>query len=154
MSFFTEFESFLGTHHDSMRASIQDLPGEALDWSSNHVRNSLVVLTCHVTGSERFWMGNVIANDPHPRDRDAEFRMQGVAESELRERIGNAESYSVKVLATLAEADLGSARVFTWKGKETRRSVGWVLLHVLEHTAYHAGQMNLIRKTWLDRSSS
>lgn len=154
MSFFVEFESLLSTHHDRMRASIRDMPQDGLDWRSGHVRNSLVVLACHVAGSERFWMGNVIANDPHPRDRDAEFRMRGLSELELLHRIDTVQAYSAGVLADLTEEDLGSSRTFRWGEAETRRSVGWVLLHVLEHTAYHTGQMNVIRKTWGDRGTS
>ncbi|MGD9375242.1 MAG: DinB family protein, partial [Anaerolineae bacterium] len=61
---------------------IRDLPQEALNWrpvedtatgGGGHATNSLAVLAAHITGSERFWIEEMVGRLPPRRDRDAEF---------------------------------------------------------------------------------
>ena len=73
--------------------------------------------------------------------------MRGLSEWELGERLEECERYSDSVLSKLTEADLATIRT----ADDRNISIGWALLHVLEHTAYHAGQMDGIRRRWLEQ---
>jgi uncharacterized damage-inducible protein DinB len=57
------------------------------------------------------------------------------------------ESYGISGADLLVKISSVSRRTRTGEQKTT---VGWALLHALEHTAYHTGQMNILRKLWLD----
>lgn len=152
MSILARYRELLTVQHDAVRQAIRGLPQDALDWRSEHLRNSLGVLAAHIAGSERHWMGDVIAGDPHPRDRDAEFRTRGVDAATLLAGIDAVETYTEGVLAALPEGDLGASRRVETAVGEKEVEVAWVLFHVLEHTAYHAGQMNVLRKLRRDRT--
>lgn len=145
------YRELLFVQHDAARKAIRDLPQEAVDWRSEHIRNSLGVLASHIAGSERHWIGEVIAGDPHPRDRDGEFRTRGVDAATLLAGVDAVEAHTEGVLAGVTEGDLGASRRVATAAGEKEVEVAWVLFHVLEHTAYHAGQMNVLRKLWMDR---
>jgi len=59
---------------------------------------------------------------------------------------------SLGVLAALPEGDLGASRPLDTAVGSKEVEVAWDLFHVLEHTAYHAGQMNVLHKLWRDRT--
>ena len=144
-----EFGRLLEEQHGRVRQALAGLNQEALDWSSERLPNSAAVLACHIAGSERFWIGDVLLGDPSHRDRAAEFRVTGLSEPELMARVADAASYTAAALDSLAALGLDELRTIPEREGQTA-SVAWTLLHVLEHTAYHAGQMSVLRRSWLD----
>ena len=74
-TFFTDYLNLLEARHNEILEAIEGLPSAALDWSPGTDMNSISVLVFHLTGAERYWIGNVAAQDPKERDRDAEFRV-------------------------------------------------------------------------------
>jgi uncharacterized damage-inducible protein DinB len=150
MTFLENYAELLETQRKAIRESISGLSQAELDWKSDSIRNSLVALACHVAGSERYWIGDIVSGDPGDRDRDAEFTMQGVSESELLGKLAETEEYTRGVLGSLSDDELPSIRT-SGRSDHEGISVRWALLHVLEHTAYHAGQMNIIQKLLRDR---
>ena len=114
--------------------------------------NMIGVLVVHTCGSARYWVGDVVAGEPAPRDRDAEFASQGIPAAELITRLVDNRAYIHKVLESLQPKQLEDIR------KTPRHPGGctvmWVLLHVLEHTALHAGHIQMLRKLWDERSTT
>ncbi len=135
--------------HDDIKQSIEGLPQAALDWIPGPEMNSLCVIVMHVSGSERYWIGDIVAQEPSGRDREAEFGTRGIDVEELMQRMDGSLAYVHRVLEGLMLEDLGAPRVAPRDGREV--SVGWALFHVLEHAAVHVGHVQLTRQLWDQR---
>ena len=138
------FDRFHELHTDIGKA-VDGLSSEALDWSPGPEMNSIAVLVVHLTGAERYWVG-VALNEPTIRDRDAEFKTEGLSADELKATIVSADDYARQSLARLSLNDLEVMRLSPRNAKTF--SVGWCLVHALEHTALHAGHSQLTRQLW------
>lgn len=147
--FFTAYLNNLQEHHDEIRTAIKGLSPSALDWTPGAEINSLSVLVTHLTGAERYWIGDVIAGEPKERDREAEFRVKGLSEQDLLRRLSGNEAYFQKVLEPLALQVLEQSRISPRNGKSV--TVGWALCHVLKHTSLHLGHMQITRQLWEQR---
>ena len=132
--------------HAYIERAIESLPPEALDWVPGPDMNSLGVLAVHVAGAERYWIGNVVGNDPSGRDRSAEFLIRGLDATALKARLTETLAHSQAVLERLTVADLEATRVSPRDGRVF--AAAWCLAHALEHTALHLGHMQLTRQLW------
>ena len=150
-SFLANYLNNLQEFHDEIRTAIKGLPQSALDWTPGAEINSITALVVHLTGAERYWIGDVVAGELHERDREAEFRVQGVSEEQLIQRLSENESYIQKALEPLALQELEESRVSPRNGRSM--TVGWALCHVLKHTALHLGHMQITRQLWEQRQS-
>ena len=146
---FVDYLDFLQRRHDDIKRTIEGLPQAALDWVPGPEMNSLCVIVVHVSGSGRYWIGDIVAGEPSGRDREAEFRTQGVDVAGLIEHMDGSLAYVHRVLEGLKLEDLGAPCVSPRDGREV--TVGWALLHVLEHTAIHVGHAQLTRQLWEQR---
>jgi uncharacterized damage-inducible protein DinB len=146
--FFEDYLNNLHELHSEIENALDGLTPAALDWVPQPGMNSIGVMVFHLTGAERFLIGDVIAGNTSNRDRDAEFKVQGMDMSALVRRLANNSDYISGVLAGLTLADLESRRLFRNQREVT---VGWVLGHALKHTATHMGQIQLTREL-LDRT--
>ena len=118
----------------------------ALDWVPGPEMNSLAVLVTHVAGSERYWVGDVIASEPSDRDRPAEFRTSGLDAETLKSRLAGSLAYIRGVLERLVFQDLEAIR--TSPRDNHQLTVAWCLAHSLTHTATHMGHIQLTRQLW------
>jgi uncharacterized damage-inducible protein DinB len=132
--------------HREIGQALNELPVEALDWTPIEDAPSICVLVTHLTGAERYWIGDVVGEDTSGRDREAEFQVRGSSASELMERMFKSREYIRHLIEQLDVKDLESLRVSSRDGK--RYSVAWALLHALEHTAIHLGHIQIIRQLW------
>lgn len=143
------FEDYLGfleeRHHDILKA-LDGLPPAALDWSPGKGMNSISVLIFHLTGAERYWIGDVAARDPFPRDREAEFKVHDVGVDVLRKRLMDNITYARKMLDKLTVQDLEAERTSPRDGE--KGTVAWALIHALEHMTNHLGHIQLTRQLW------
>lgn len=144
--FFADCLARLATMHAEMEKAIAGLPTEALDWSPGPEMNSIAVLVVHTAGAERYWIGDIIGQDPSGRVRAQEFATRGLAEAALRERLQTALAHSQGVLAALLLEDLARPRYSSRHDKDF--TAGWALVHALEHTAVHTGHIQLMRQLW------
>lgn len=144
--FYQDFLDRLGELHREIDHALDGLPVDALDWSPGPEMNSLGVLIVHLTGAERYWIGDVACQQPSTRDRAAEFRTLGVDVATLKQRVAEQDAYIRQALETLKVADLEAGRVSPRDGRPF--TVAWALLHALEHTALHVGQIQLTRQMW------
>ena len=144
--FFENYLMNLLELHNEIREVLNGLPQNALDWVPNLEMNSLTILVMHISGAERYWIGDVVAGDPSGRDREAEFKMQGLSASELIHRLDETDYFIQKVLATYELQELDKMRVSPRNDREV--SVGWALFHTLKHTALHVGHIEIIKQLW------
>jgi uncharacterized damage-inducible protein DinB len=135
--------------HKDLAQAIDGLPQQALDWIPSEGMNSIDVMITHLTGAERYWIGDVVAGEASPRDRAAEFRVSGITADALRQRLGDTLSYARRVLEPLPLQELEQERISPRDGRKF--SVSWALLHALEHTAIHLGHIQLTRQLWEKR---
>jgi uncharacterized damage-inducible protein DinB len=132
--------------HKDLAQAIDGLPLEAVDWVPGEGMNSIDVLITHLTGAERYWIGDVATNDPTPRDRTAEFRARGNSAEALRQRLDDILAYTRRALEPLALQDLEQERISQRDGHKF--TVSWALLHAMEHAAIHLGHIQLTRQLW------
>ena len=146
--FYEDFLNNLNELHSDIENGVDGLTPAALDWAPQPGMNSIGVMVFHLTGAERYLIGEVIAGDNSSRDRDAEFKVQGMELNALLKRLADNRAYISGVLEGLTLADLETRRMFRHQREVT---VAWVLGHALKHTATHMGQIQLTREL-LDRT--
>lgn len=146
--FYEDFLNNLNELHSDIENGVDGLTPAALDWAPQPGMNSIGVMVFHLTGAERYLIGEVIAGDNSSRDRDAEFKVQGMELNALLKRLADNRTYISGVLEGLTLADLETRRMFRHQREVT---VAWVLGHALKHTATHMGQIQLTREL-LDRT--
>ena len=144
-TFFKDYLNLMQGCHNDILEALEGLPPAALDWKPGRDMNSISVLVFHLTGSERYWIGDVAAHDSSQRDRDSEFRVYDVDVNVLKKRLADNLEYARNVLDKMDIRDLEANRVTT-SGREI--TVGWALLHALEHATLHLGQIQLTRQLW------
>jgi len=145
-TFFTDYINLLQERHNEILEALEGLPQAALDWIPGTDMNSISVLVFHLTGAERYWIGDVAAQDPTERDRDAEFRVYDVEMDVLKKRLANNLEYARSTLNKFTIQDLETTRVSARNGSEF--TVAWALLHALEHATLHLGQIQVSRQLW------
>jgi hypothetical protein len=143
------FEALLDRFYDLHREIENDLnvlPPEALDWKPGAEMNSVSVIIVHLTGAERFLIGDVVIGDPSNRNRESEFRVEGMGKGDLVQRLAATETYIKGAFGKLSLTDLETMRTHPHHGNQV--SVAWALLHALEHTATHVGHIQLSVQLW------
>jgi uncharacterized damage-inducible protein DinB len=138
--------------HADMNSAINDLPVEALNWSPGPGMNSVAALAAHTAGSERYWIGDVVARDDSHRDRAAEFRTQAAGCAELTDRLEAALAHSRNVLRQLTLENLNEKR--SVPSDRRKVTVAWALVHALEHVAAHLGHLQMLHDVWQMQSPS
>jgi uncharacterized damage-inducible protein DinB len=144
--FFKDFYDRLSDLHHELEDVIEGLPVEALDWSPQPEVNSLAVLVAHTAGSERYWIGEVVGEEPADRNRDSEFETSEHTAEDLRKLLQRSLAHSRMVLSALSLDNLAEARVVPILGNAV--TVAWALLHCLEHTGIHLGHSQVGRQFW------
>lgn len=150
--FFTDYLNNLQELHRDIRTALEGLPQAALDWTLDPEINSLSVLVVHVTGSERYWLGDVVAGENSNRDREAEFKVRGLSSEMLLQRLSDVEAYLQLVLERLTIQDLETPRISPRNGREV--TVAWAMGHALKHTALHLGHVQIMRQLWEQRQET
>jgi hypothetical protein len=149
----TFFEALVERFHDlhgEMKRDLEALPPAALDWKPGPEMNSVSVIIVHLTGAERFLVGDVVMQESSNRNRDLEFQAQGMSKEDLIHRLDDTEAYLSNALGQLSLSDLETTRIHPRHGD--RVSVAWALLHSLDHAATHLGHINLTVQMWHQRS--
>lgn len=151
-TYFADYFGLLQGCHNDIHKALDGLPPEALDWSPGKDMNSISVLVVHLIGAERFWIGDVAAQEPSDRNRDAEFEVKGLGTDVLKKRLDDTLSYVSTALEKFTLQELELPR----RSPRTDRdfTVGWALLHALEHSTLHLGQIQLTRQLWEQKTNS
>jgi uncharacterized damage-inducible protein DinB len=136
----------LQARHRELLNILDELPPEAYDWKPVPEMNSMAVLIFHMTGGERYWIGDVVHQEDSHRDRDAEFKVSGLSREALKQRITDLEAYEKTVLEGMKIEQLDEERLSP--RHEKKYSVAWGLMHALEHTSEHVGHIHVMKDLW------
>jgi uncharacterized damage-inducible protein DinB len=139
------FDRFHELHTD-LGKTIDGLPIEALDWVAGPDMSSISIMVVHLAGAERYWIGAVALGESTDRVREQEFEVKDLSPDELRTRLTEADEYARGALSRFSLTDLEETRRSPRNEKTFR--VGWCLMHALEHSALHLGQVQLTRQLW------
>jgi uncharacterized damage-inducible protein DinB len=147
-TFFKDYLDILQACHTDILKALDGLPTAALDWISGPEMNSISILVFHLTGAERYWIGDVAAQEPSDRDRDSEFKIRDLGMGAIKKRLDDSLAYARKTLEKLTLQDLEESRTSPRDGRKF--TVAWALLHTLEHATLHLGHIQITRQLWLE----
>ncbi len=140
----------------SFRASVDDLPQEALDWKPLPSANSATVLVVHAVTSLRFFL-NVACGKPASLDdyvaneRAAAFQSASIAKDELLAMLDAAGEEAEAILATGTDEQLSNVIEMPSKSglRIPTRSAAGSLFAAIGHLREHLGHVQLMHDLWL-----
>jgi uncharacterized damage-inducible protein DinB len=156
------FAAGLLDQHRQLEATIAN-PGLDLEWQPAPGRNSIGMLVAHNAIVEVWWL-DAVARDAATR-ADAEARVRarlgiGSDDDGMPAVAGSAHPAALRGFTVAQYVDLlakarasTAACLATWRDADLERlhragtrsvTRGWILYHVLEHFAQHAGQVALL----------
>lgn len=138
-------------------AAADGLSDEALTWAPDGAPNSIGCLLYHCAATEMNWLfediwqaaaftAEVEALLPYPY-RDDEGRLWPVTGESLADHVARLETTReilVRAVHALSLEDFGQERHI----RDYVVTPEWILYHLLEHEALHAGQIRTIRQMW------
>jgi len=137
--------------HKDCKKQISGLTQEELDWSPGEDMNSLAILSAHIAGAERYWMGDYLMEEASGRIREDEFSTSGATADALSKQLDAALKYSREVFERLSQDQLGEIRMSPKGDREL--TVAWIIASVLRHDALHLGHMEVTRQLVKMRSA-
>lgn len=134
---------YLDFYRETMVQKVEGLTEDQSRWRPSPTANSLLNLIWHLAGVERWWFQGSIAGIEISRDREKEF-----------EELPPDVTIDAAVAAYRREWERGNEIVRSLESLDDRcrnelvgdRTVRWVLLHMLEETARHAGHADITRE--------
>jgi uncharacterized damage-inducible protein DinB len=136
----TQFIAYLDLHRNALIEKVEGLSESQARWKPSPTANSLLNLLVHVAGVECNWFQKVIGGRHVERDRDAEL-----AELPPNVTIASAvDGYRKAIAESNAVLD-GVGLTDACRGMD-ELNVRWVLLHMLEELARHAGHADITRE--------
>jgi len=146
ISFYADLLDRFHDLHADIENALELLPQAAMGWTPGPDMNSVSVLTVHLTGAERFLVGDVVMGDPSNRNREAEFQGSAWDKNDLLRRLVETEAYLKRAFEDMKLSDLETTRLHPRHGGQV--SVAWALTHALEHTASHLGHIQITAQLW------
>jgi uncharacterized damage-inducible protein DinB len=132
------------TYLPRIERAVAELPARDVWWRPHARTTSVGNLLLHLQGNIRQWIVTGLGGAPDARDRDAEFAArQGAAAPELLAALRATVTQAAAVIEPLDERAL-LGRVTLQGFRLTRLEA---VLHVVEHTSWHAGQIAWIAKS-------
>jgi uncharacterized damage-inducible protein DinB len=130
-------------HMPNIVKCLEQLSDDEIWWRPNEASNSAGNLVLHLCGNVRQWIIANLGETADARDRDSEFAERGpIPRQDLVQRLRNTVREACAVLARLPETTL--LRNFTIQGLHVTGVQA--VAHVVEHFAYHTGQIIYITK--------
>lgn len=152
LNFYEDYLERLGHLHAKIELALKGLPQEALDWIPGPEMNPPGALVAHIAGAENYWIGEVVGKTPCGRNREAEFTVRGLRCGQLLDLLEESMDCARRVFAGLTLADLQAGRLSPRSGHYI--TTGWALLHALEHTGIHLGDIQITRQLWEQRGKA
>ena len=138
-----------------LRAGVEGLPGEALDWKpAGEDTNSIAVLATHVLHSTRSWLSVAVGAPLPDRDRESEFRVRSDDPAALLAFIDDFSSQIKALLDSTREVDWEANRKAHARPDPSLPDyvpAAWAALHAIEHLREHIAHIGLTRQLWQAR---
>ena len=138
----TALLGFIQFYRDTIVGKIQGLDEDQVRFKPSPGANSMLALVNHLTGVEARWFRSAIKGEHVEGNRDDEFfppNSLTVAKAVANYRVAWQRSdriaRAVESLDDMCKGEWASSR-----------NVRWVLMHVLEETARHAGHADITRE--------
>ncbi|MCB0061563.1 MAG: DinB family protein [Caldilineaceae bacterium] len=144
--YFQDYLERLSTLHHDMLSVLERLPQAALDWKPAPAMNSIAVLVAHTAGAESYWIGDMTVRGSSTRVRATEFEVVNLDHARLKALLDQALADAQATLAQLSVEQLTEKRHSAAQNSDF--TIGWCLLHALEHTATHVGHVQLMGDMW------
>jgi uncharacterized damage-inducible protein DinB len=148
-TFLAESRHSLGSYHmPRLIRCLQMLPEREIWWRPNAASNSAGNLVLHLSGNVRQWIVSGLGDAQDHRDRDREFTERGpIPRRGLIALIRKTVDEACTVLDGLSENSV--LRIHSIQG--FRVSGMYAVSHVVEHFAYHTGQIIFVTKLKLGK---
>lgn len=138
-----------------LRAGVEGLPGEALDWKpAGDDTNSIAVLATHVLHSTLSWLSVAVGAPLPDRDRESEFRVRSDDPAALLAFIDDFSSQIKALLDSTREVDWAANRKAHARPDPSLPDyvpAAWAALHAIEHLREHIAHIGLTRQLWQAR---
>jgi uncharacterized damage-inducible protein DinB len=122
---------------------LEQLSDEEIWWRPNAASNSVGNLVLHICGNMRQWIISGLGGAADVRERDKEFSERGpITRAALREKLQRTVSEACDVLARLRPSVLTRQ----YRIQEFDVSGYYAAAQVIEHVAYHLGQIIYVTK--------
>lgn len=145
-----QIKSFIETIdqlHEDIYKAIEPLSDDDINWRHPHLSNNVGILLRHVAGSERYWIIEVVGGGRSiHRKRDEEFGRDRLQKAPLAANLRSAQKEIKAALEQLAPGQLLEEIEQTYRDLPRRLTKSWAILHSIQHTAYHLGQIQLFAK--------
>lgn len=144
---------FLAQQRDALRFSVHGLTTEQASQASSASALTLAGLLKHAARCERGWIQMVVRPGEPPEQRDWEDEFKVGPHDTIESLLADYEQVGRETEAAIAGvADLGQAvpvpRGVPWFPQDVEAwSVRWVLFHLIEEVARHAGHADIIRES-------
>lgn len=132
--------------HDDLYRAVEPLTDVEINWWHPHLSNTIGILLRHIAGSERYWILEVMGGRPIQRRREAEFERERLEKAPLVENLRAAQAEVKDWLARMGGDELRGEVEVTFREQARKFTRAWAILHSIQHTAYHLGQIQLFRK--------
>ena len=136
----------LNRHRDAILWKLEGLEDEQLRRPMTPTNTNLIGLVKHLAAVEYGWFCLTFGRETEPlpfREDDPEADMRAEPNETADEIVafyGRARAAADRVIDELDVEDTGRA----WSGETV--SLRWVLIHMIEETARHAGHMDILRE--------
>jgi len=150
----TEAQDYLSLYErywQRLTELLSALPPAALNWrppvageGAAAATNTAAAIAAHVSGGQRYWIGEVIGGVPAQRDRAAELALVVDDASQAVAQVNAAAERLRAVLGAQTAEDL--ELTVTFNGQPVTRR--WLIVYILGHTAEHWGELMLVKQLW------
>jgi len=131
---------------NKLKSEIQQYQKEDNLWVVDKgIANSAGNLCLHLVGNLNTFIGAELGKTGYVRNRELEFSLKDVARAELLVKVEDTIKVVNSTLDGLSEADLNGDYPLV-KIVAGGSSVGFMLVHLSTHLAYHLGQINYHRR--------
>ncbi len=146
--------SLLEENRRLVKDKVRKLKPAHLQWRPDKKTNTIGTLLLHIAEAELWWMQEIIDHIPLSQKQKEEFssdlygrnRTRQIGRTSLDYLFGKMDKVRRRtrgILRKLSDRDLEKVHQF----KNDRITYGYILFHLLEHEASHAGQIsNLINR--------
>lgn len=130
---------------NKLKIEIESYQSENQLWViDKNISNSAGNLCLHLIGNINTYIGAELGKTGYIRDRPLEFSLKDIPKSELISKIDATILVVNNALDSLTEADLEA--IYPQIVFEKEMTIGYFLVHLSTHLAYHLGQINYHRR--------